>query len=85
MSDRELRNNGSSALAIYKQQCEELANDTLEDADMNDMAKYSCCFCHVNMLKVQWHICSECGGHVHGFGIGCVNRDGICKACKFTE
>ena len=81
-SSRELGFNTNTAMSIYKQQCEEKAGDIIADADMDDMAEYSCCFCSVEMMKTQWHKCSECGNNVHGYGIGCMDMEGVCKNCN---
>lgn len=83
-SDRVLRNNPDTQVSIYRQQCEERASECLEDANMDDMADYICCFCKVEMLKVQWHTCSECGNHVHSYGIGCMDQEERCKNCSFS-
>ena len=83
-SDRRLIYNPDTAVQIYRQQCEERATEYLEDADMQDMADYSCCFCKVEMLKCQRHVCINCGGHVHGFGTGCMNQEEICKNSSFS-
>ena len=81
-SSRELRTNTDTTMWIYKQQCEERAGDAIEDADMNDMAEYSCCFCDVETRTTQWHKCSECVNNVHGYGTGCINMEGVCKNCN---
>ena len=42
-SDRQLRRNENTEQAIYKQQSQERAAEYLEDADIEDIADYSCC------------------------------------------
>ncbi len=83
-TDRQLRSNNDTKVVIYKQQCEERATECLEDTNMEDLAGYCCCFCKVEMLKVQRHKCHICGVNVHSYGIGCMDEEGQCKSCQFT-
>ena len=81
-NDRQLRGVTKQLVNLHKQQCEELALDILEDCDEVEMAEYSCCYCEVDMLLVQWNLCDTCKEHCHGYGIGCMNRAGVCKNCQ---
>ena len=80
-SDRQLRSNNVTHQNIHKN-CKEMANDILEGADEVDLTNYSCCYCNFGMLTTQWHTCNTCKQHVLGFGIGCMDREGVCKNCQ---
>ena len=83
-SDRQLRNNADTEETIYRQQCEERANEYLDEADMDNLADYNCCYCKVDMLVTQWHKCKSCGQNVHGYVVGCMNEESECKNCCFS-
>ena len=81
-SERVLRGSKVTKENIYKKQCIEAATDIVDEADENELADYSCCYCEVEMLTNQWHECKMCKQHCHGNGIGCSNQAGICKNCQ---